>query len=108
MREDKALFLHFDPAFDGKLLRLHETVDHGSEGAVAFKRVARCQRNAVIAASSDASDGLSGGQWTEGHSRLKLVHMEESVFTFGFGEGVLEELMRMVSVYKLEGKQAIC
>ena len=62
----------------------------------------------MIAASSDASDGLSGGQRAEGHSRLKLVHMEESVFTFGFGEGVLEELMRMVSVYKLDGKQAIC
>lgn len=62
----------------------------------------------MIAVPSDASDGFSGCQRAEGHARLELVHMEESVLTFGFGEGVLEELMRMVSVYKLEGEQTIC
>ena len=60
--QDEGLLFRLDPALDGKLLRFHETIDHGSDGPVAFKGEARCQWETVIAASSDAPDGLSCGQ----------------------------------------------
>ena len=104
LRQDEALFFHFDPALDGELFCFHESIDQGRDSAITFKRVACFQRNAVIAASSDALDGLTCGQRAEGHSRRKFMHVEESVFAFRFGERVLKELMRVVSVCKLEGR----